>query len=630
MPTIGVNLGHDGGAALAQPGGVHVIEAERQLGLRHVCGGNTRFAAEAAGWVARLHALADAPVTAVAVADWYTPACAILPEGLVELVSEDITWSRPGDALASSVLRPVKAEGWPLAEGPAGPVPVVAVRHHYAHAALAYFTSGADRALTVALDGTGNYAECGMVCLGEGGRLTPVLSFDNRTGPRFGLVYEALARRIHGGQFDTGKLLGLAATGEVDPEVLPVLRAMLAGERGRRRMPDLFESLSGSVLSGSALRYEDTWFPYDEEAGGYLDGLLADATDDDVVHSYGGIFPDEIRTAHGRRIAVGSSPGDPVCRNLAATLQAAVEQDLVRFVTGLHARHPDYPTLCYAGGCALNITANTRLAESGCFTRVSVPTCCDDSGIALGAALAVASAEDRPYAPGTRPGPLLAFAGPELTGRGVRRAGHTRRTFASDAALVGHVARMLASEQCVAWLQGGMETGPRALGHRSLLVSPHWTGARRHVSQTVKGREWFRPVAPLCPAEVAGDWFTGPLDHTDTMLFAARVRPDRTEELSEVRHIDGTARLQTLHAAEHPLLHALCHAVGEHTGLPVLVNTSANGGGRPILNSLEDALDLLDTTPLDAVVLADERTVVTADEPAGADRTDGTDEEGSR
>ncbi|MEV4922828.1 carbamoyltransferase C-terminal domain-containing protein [Streptomyces roseoverticillatus] len=611
MPTIGLNFGHDGGAALAQPAGVHVIEGERQVGLRHVCGGNARFAESAGAWVNRLHELARGPVTAVAVADWYTPACRILPGGLVELVSEDITWSRPGDALATSVLRPVKSVDWPLADGPAGPLPVIAVRHHYAHAALAYYTSGADKAIALALDGTGNYAECGMVCLGDGTSLTPVLSFSNRTGPRFGLVYEALARRVHGGQFDTGKLLGLAATGTVDADLLPVLRTMLAGERARRAAPDLLAPLGGEAPAGSALRYEDTWYPYDEDAGGYLDGLLGDATDDDVVHSYGGVFPDEIRTPRGHRFLVGHSPGDPVCRNLAATLQAAVEEDLTHLVAGLHARWPGHPVLCYAGGCALNITANTRIAESRLFSRVHIPTCCDDSGIALGAALAVAAPQDRPASGGGPPGAEVAYGGPLLTARGPVRTGHTRTTLSSDAALAEHVAGMLAGRKCVAWLGGGMETGPRALGHRSLLVSPHWAGARRHVSQTIKRREWFRPVAPLCPAEVAGTYFAGPLDHTDTMLFAVRVREEHAERLAEVRHIDGTARLQTLHAGRHPLLHRLCHAVARRTGLPILINTSANGGGRPILNDLGDALELLDTTALDAVVLADERTVIT-------------------
>lgn len=155
-----------------------------------------------------------------------------------------------------------------------------------------------------------------------------------------------------------------------------------------------------------------------------------------------------------------------------------------------------------------------------------------------------------------------------------------------------------------------METGPRALGHRSLLVSPHWPGARKHVSQAIKHREWFRPVSPLCPVEVAGQYFSGPLDQTDRMLFAVRVRPERAEDLTEVRHIDGTARLQTVTSAEHPLLHRLCLALKTRTGLPVLINTSANAGGRPILNSLDEALALLDSTPLDAVVLAGERTVI--------------------
>ncbi|MCH0541602.1 carbamoyltransferase [Streptomyces sp. MUM 203J] len=628
-----MHFGHDAGAALTQAGGYHVIEAERRLGLRHVCGGNGDFPQAAAAWLAELRQRAETPVTGIAVADWYTPVCRTLPPSLVELVNEDARWTATdGTGLADAVTRVIKPLDWPLARE-FGDVTLTAVRHHYAHAALAYHTSGARRALVLALDGTGNYAECGMVCLGDGDQLTPVMSFTNRTGPRFGLVYEALARRVHGSQFDTGKLLGLTATGETDPSLLPVLRAMLVPQSTRRAAPGLYEPLDEARLAGTALRYADSWWTYDPDSGGYLDAGLADSSDDDVVHSFGSVFPDEIRTGDGRTTLVGTGPEDRTCRDLAATLQTAVEQDLLRLVTGISRRFPGYATLCYAGGCALNITANTRIVESGQFTRVYVPTCCDDSGIALGAALAAADPADRPALLGRTGWAPLAYAGPPLEGvdeeggeeRDEGAAGRTgdpavrlrasaaglgTRRPADDEDFVRAVAGLLADRRCVAWLEGGLETGPRALGHRSLLVSAHWSGARRHVSETIKQREWFRPVAPICPEELADRYFTGPLDHTEAMLFAVRVRPDRAELLAEARHIDGTARLQTVRPGTQPLLHRLCHAVGERTGLPVLINTSANSGGRPILNHLDQALELLHGTALDAVALPGSRLII--------------------
>ncbi|MEG3628801.1 carbamoyltransferase C-terminal domain-containing protein [Streptomyces poriticola] len=647
MATLGMHFGHDAGAALTDAAGYRVIEAERRLGLRHVCGGNGGFPQAAAEWLAELRERAADPVTRIAVADWYTPMCRVLPPALVELVNEDARWTAAGGTgLADAVTRVIKPVDWPLAAG-FGDITLTAVRHHYAHAALAYYSSGARKALVLALDGTGNYAECGMVCLGDGDQLTPVMSFTNRTGPRFGLVYEALARRVHGSQFDTGKLLGLTATGETDALLLPVLRAMLVPQSTRRASPDLYERLDEDRLTGTALRYAGTWWEYDPHSGGYLDAGLADSSDDDVVHSFGSVFPDEIRTTDGRTTPVGTSPDERVCRDLAATLQAAVEQDLARLVTGLSRRFPSYTTLCYAGGCALNITANSRLAESGHFTRVSVPTCCDDSGIALGAALAVADPADRPALAGRSGWASLAYAGPPLAGldpvdggdsadrtdrtdrtdgddraqvtgpagpggpfRRLGELGLSARRPADDEEFVQRVAELLADRRCVAWLEGGLETGPRALGHRSLLVSAHWSGARSHVSQTIKRREWFRPVAPICPEEVADQYFTGPLDHTETMLFAVRVRPDRAERLAEARHIDGTARLQTVRPDTQPLLHRLCHAVAARTGLPVLINTSANGGGRPILNHLDEALELLTETELDALVLPGHRLII--------------------
>ncbi|MFE0186876.1 carbamoyltransferase C-terminal domain-containing protein [Streptomyces sp. NPDC058989] len=626
MATMGMHFGHDAGAALTDAGGYRVIEAERRLGLRHVCGGNGDFPRAAAEWLAELRERAASPVTGIAVADWYTPRCQVLPPALVELVNEDARWTATGGTgLADAVTRVIKPLDWPLAKG-FGDVTLTAVRHHYAHAALAYYTSGARKALVLALDGTANYAECGMVCLGDGDQLTPVMSFTNRTGPRFGLVYEALARRVHGSQFDTGKLLGLTATGESDASLLPVLHAMLVPQSVRRASPDLFEPLDEDRLTGTALRYADTWWEYDPDSGGYLDAGLADSSDDDVVHSFGSVFPDEIRTADGRTTVVGTSPDERVCRDLAATLQTAVERDLTRLVTGVSRRFPSYTTLCYAGGCALNITANSRLAECGQFTRVSIPTCCDDSGIALGAALAVADPADRPALRSRSRSTSLAYAGPPLAGldtvdgddtaptggpaRRLADLGLSLRRPADDEEFLQTVADLLAARRCVAWLEGGLETGPRALGHRSLLVSAHWSGARRYVSQTIKQREWFRPVAPICPEEVADQYFTGPLDHTETMLFAVRVRPDRSRQLAEARHIDGTARLQTVRPDTQPLLHRLCHAVAARTELPVLINTSANGGGRPLLNRLDEALELLTGTELDAVVLPERRLII--------------------
>jgi carbamoyltransferase len=623
MATIGMHFGHDAGAALTDADGYRVIEAERRLGFRHVCGGNGAFPQAAAQWLAELRERAVSPVTRIAVADWYTPRCQVLPPALVELVNKDARWTAiGGGGPADAVTRVIKPLGWSLAEE-FGDITLTAVRHHYAHAALAYYTSGARKALVLALDGTGNYAECGMVCLGDGDQLTPVMSFTNRGGPRFGLVYEALARRIHGSQFDTGKLLGLTATGETDAALLPVLRAMLVPQSTRRASPDLYEVLDEDLLTGTALRYADTWWEYGPESGGYLDAGLADSSDDDVVHSFGSVFPDEIRTANGRT-TVGTSPDERICRDLAATLQTAVEEDLTRLVTGISRRFPSYATLCYAGGCALNITANTRLAESGQFTRVSIPTCCDDSGIALGAALAAADPADRPALTARSGWAAPAYAGgvlsdledagtpdaaadpaARLTARGL-----SPQRAEDEEEFVQRVADLLAARRCVAWLEGGLETGPRALGHRSLLVSAHWSGARTYVSQTIKQREWFRPVAPICPEEVADQYFTGPLDHTETMLFAVRVRPERARQLAEARHIDGTARLQTVRPDTQPLLHRLCHAVAARTDLPVLINTSANGGGRPILNRLEEALELLTETELDAVALPEHRLIV--------------------
>ncbi|WP_019434212.1 carbamoyltransferase C-terminal domain-containing protein [Streptomyces sp. AA0539] len=599
MRAIGLNFGHDAGAARVGPDGALVIEVEKEIGIRHACAGGTEEARETLRrWTADW-----AGSSRVGVSDYSFVKAPVTPAGLDTLIA-DPTWAAP-ERIADAVVRRIDPGPWFLADA-VGDAEVYAVRHHFAHAASAYYSSEADDALVLALDGAGNYAECGMVCIGAGDRLTPVMSLHNETGPRVGLVYEALAKRVFRTNFDTGKLLGLSAVGTVDHELAEPLAVLLADNAARRAMPDLLAPLSDERLAGTAMRYGDTWYPYDTEAGGYITAQVR--AGEDAVNWFGRRFPDSVRMGD-RVVVVGDDAEDPATQHVAATLQHVVEETLVHLVTGLSVRYPGHAALCYAGGCALNITANTRLA--GLYPRMHIPTCCDDSGIALGAALAVAGGL---RASATFAGPALSAPGPAAqpagtSARGGLPASGTSR-FADDEDMVETVADWLADGLVIGWVQGPLETGPRALGHRSLLASPHIPGMRRRVSQELKGREWFRPVAPLCPADVADQYFTGPLNHARTMLFACTVVESRATELAEVRHVDGSARLQVVDREENPLLHALLHAVGSRTGLPVLINTSLNPGGRPIVNTASDARDLLSAARNTALVLADTRTAV--------------------
>jgi len=250
-----------------------------------------------------------------------------------------------------------------------------------------------------------------------------------------------------------------------------------------------------------------------------------------------------------------------------------------------------------AGGTALNCVANSVLARRGPYEHVWVQPAAGDAGTSLGAALQLTASG------GTMPEPMATAA----LGRGwsdeelTRRLNQAKLPYESPADLAAVVAEALAANAVVAWYQGRSEFGPRALGHRSLLAHP---GDRRNLERLndIKGREQFRPVAPLVLVERAAEIFDGPLP-SPYMLFVHDVAASWRERIPAVVHVDGTARIQTVDRADEPLLARLLEEFDRRTGLPVLVNTSLNTAGRPMVDSPSDALELFGSTPADLLVL---------------------------
>jgi carbamoyltransferase len=250
-----------------------------------------------------------------------------------------------------------------------------------------------------------------------------------------------------------------------------------------------------------------------------------------------------------------------------------------------------------AGGVALNCVANSRLAEEGPFERIWVQPAAGDAGTALGAALHVAHALGDTVAP--MPGAALGrgFSDDEIEAWLTTAAvAYERPPDIADAA-----AEVLAADGIVAWFQGRSEYGPRALGHRSLLAHP---GHGRNLERLndVKGREQFRPVAPMVLAERAGEIFRGPTP-SPYMLFTHRVAPEWVERIPAVVHVDGSARIQTVDRRDEPLLAGVLEGFARRTGLPVVVNTSLNTAGRPMVDDPRDALECFGSAPVDALCL---------------------------
>jgi carbamoyltransferase len=286
--------------------------------------------------------------------------------------------------------------------------------------------------------------------------------------------------------------------------------------------------------------------------------------------------------------------------DLAASVQRRLEEVLVDLARWLHEQTGER-ALTMAGGTALNCVANSVLARNTPFESVWVQPAAGDAGTSLGAALHLAAAaRDAVVTPMT-----TAALGREWSDRQIAERLATARvpfeTRVDPDALAQTVAEALAGDAVVAWFQGRSEFGPRALGQRSLLAHP---GRRENLERLndIKGREQFRPVAPLVLVDRAAEIFDGPLP-SPYMLFVHDVRDNWRPRIPAVVHVDGTARIQTVDPARQPLLAGVLTAFERLTGLPVLVNTSLNTAGRPMVDSPTDALELFGSAPVDLMVL---------------------------
>ncbi len=287
----------------------------------------------------------------------------------------------------------------------------------------------------------------------------------------------------------------------------------------------------------------------------------------------------------------------PEHADLACSVQAVVEEVLVGLARWLREQ-TGAPVLAMAGGTALNCVANTRIWREAGFERVWVQPAAGDSGTALGAALATAVDLGDTLTP--MPGADL---GREWTDTELAAwLARAQVPFTTPADLSGEVADILAADGVVAWFEGRSEFGPRALGRRSLLAHPGHAGNLERLND-VKGREQFRPVAPMVLADRAGELVTGGPLPSPYMLFVHDVRPAWRTRIPTVVHVDGTARLQTVDDAGTPRIAALLRAFEDRTGLPVLVNTSLNTAGRPMVDDPRDALELFGSAPVAALVL---------------------------
>lgn len=456
--------------------------------------------------------------------------------------------------------------------------------HHHSHAASAFFASPFDEAAILTMDGVGEWATT-SAGLGRGNHLEILkeIHFPHSLGLLYSAFTYYTGFKVNSGEY---KIMGLAPYGEP-------------------RFADLiFEHLIDLKSDGS--------FRLDLDYFDYATGLTM------TNARFDALFGGPPRSAEDR---VTQREMD-----LAASIQVVTEEVVLRMARAL-AAETGQRNLCLAGGVALNCVANGKLLRDGCFENIWIQPAAGDAGGAVGAALAAYHQfHDRPrYRNGG--GDLMqgAYLGPafgqdEIEAR--LAASGARFEVMDDDAVLEHTVDGLVAEKAIGWFQGRMEFGPRALGARSILGDARSPSMQKTLNLKVKYRESFRPFAPSVLRDDVADWFEMDVD-SPYMLLVADVSPERRRlmnaderalfgidklnvprsEIPAVTHVDYSARIQTVHPDTNPRYHALLERFKARTGCPVLVNTSFNVRGEPIVCTPEDAFRCFMGTGIELLVV---------------------------
>jgi carbamoyltransferase len=308
----------------------------------------------------------------------------------------------------------------------------------------------------------------------------------------------------------------------------------------------------------------------------------------------------------GHKSAWEASPHLPLYRNVAASTQLHFEESLFQLLEKLRKFFPEFPHLILTGGCALNSVANGKILNSSLFRSVYIPPFPSDECISLGVAESLRLLNDdsewRPTLWSRQHanfGPLTSVPQPPDILRVFPKAKKMTRV-----ALSKFIARQLNQGQVVAWFEGRSESGPRALGFRSILASPISPRMRSYLNTSIKGRESFRPYGCSVPRSLAHLYFEVPPGFRGPfMSFAVPVRRRYRRKLRAVTHVDGTSRIQTVTRSHHPYFYSLLLEFGRVSTIPVLLNTSLNVMGEPLVETIEDAAHFLRTVKVDWLVI---------------------------
>ncbi|MCE7062161.1 carbamoyltransferase C-terminal domain-containing protein [Dyadobacter sp. CY343] len=418
------------------------------------------------------------------------------------------------------------------------------VNHHVAHAASAFFPSPFEQAAVLTLDGRGEKATTGYF-IGQGNSLVQLSSVDMPHS--LGMLYEKITTYLgflHSS--DEYKVMALASYGK--PVYLDDFRSVIhVGNDGQYTI-DEFEP--------------EAWW------------------------------------GRGRK---KDDPFEQLHHDIAHSLQKALEETVLKLVNWLH-KQTNMDNLCMAGGVALNCVMNAVIRDYGPFKNVWIQPAAGDAGTALGAAqwldVSLNGSKESRYTAEMN----HVYWGPEYSDDDIEKFMiWAKMPYKRLTDVAKETAAILAQDKIIAWYQGRMEFGPRSLGSRSILASPIHPDMQARLNN-IKDREDFRPVAPVILEEDADEWFED-ARVSPFMLFVFPVKDEKANQIPAVRHTDGTARVQTINQDQHPLYYDLIKEFKALTGVPVLVNTSFNTRGEPIVCTPRDAIECFWTSPFDALII---------------------------
>jgi len=515
---------------------------------------------------------------------------AFAPSGLASFVTAIPVWVKEKIFLKDSMYRELKKIGWTKS----GNRKILFPEHHLSHAASAFFPSPFQEAAIITLDGVGEWTTA-SICTGKGNQIK--IHKELRFPHSIGLLYSSftyyLGFRVNSGEY---KLMGLAPFGNPEHEqtqaFIKQIRINLirtADDGSLQLKMDMF-----SFATGLRMLKEKKW----EKLFG---------------------FP--------RRKE--DEPIQPHHCNLAYAIQLVTEELFFRIAHTAFELSGGMENLCLAGGVALNCVANGKLLKKGPFRNIYIQPAAGDAGGAPGAAFAawyIYYGKER--VPNNHDGMKGAYLGPEYPRSAIIRLLNKYKAVADEVShedeLCCKVAKVIADGSVVGWFQGRMEFGPRALGNRSILGDPRNLEMQKKLNLKIKFREGFRPFAPAVNIEWATEYFENGFE-SPYMLLIDYVKEDRRKQLSvsyynlplmemlysqrsdiqAVTHVDFTARVQTVRADTNPRFHHLIRSFREETGYGLLVNTSFNVRGEPIVCTPEDAYKCFMRTEMDYLVLCD-------------------------